>query len=810
MVTAASLCLFSAGGILTIHVFSQKTPALSEWEGRERAEQDQDPEPEAPPRAEAPQPEVVPVRAPAPEDKAQEKQKPPRGPVAEKSPPAEQAKANDKAPVRPVEAEARPKPPEPAAPIDLVQQRMQQAEIAATFAWTSYPIAGVAYSPDGRLLATAEKDAGIKLWDGQGNQAVSRLVGHRDALLSVAFSPDSRRLVSTDWSGAVKVWDVAAGQAILSVPGERKVWGATFSPDGRRLALGGWDGALRVWDAATGQEISALVRHTSWVTTVAFSSDGTRLASASADKSVKIWESATGRELVTLTGHKGPVLGVAFSPDGKRLATCSGGLDARLTPLPGEVKVWDSGTGREVFSLPSHSSWATGVAFSPDGQCLASVSRDRTVKLTLLGAGTRPEYSLTLTNRSGSVHSVAFRPDSQRLALSTGGFDIPRRPTYATANIWNIPTVRAHSLLSPKDNRETPIWSADFSHVATLSDQGVRVWDVERKTSSSLDKNLPAGSRSQWGMVLSPNGASVGINTQATGAVVLDMLHGRVTPLGPHSTIASFSPDGKHVVGRSGEEMKVWHSATGKPNISLGPPGRDTLWAFSPDGERLARLDNRGMMGWFCETGRVLFTLKPGPEATHCMVFSPDGAKLRTVTTEIVRTPQVTSVVGRTAVRVSTTIVLVVKEWNASTFQPGPEALLPKDFPKEGLVLSPEGKLLVGVTRERGESGIRSIKVWNAPTKTVLSLTTHVMPWGGSAQARSRFQAILLSPDGKRLVHQGREVELWDLATGQEVLTIASFNSSPYVTSVGPLSLRLLSRSTFWDLANVELVTSLK
>jgi WD40 repeat protein/tRNA A-37 threonylcarbamoyl transferase component Bud32 len=262
-----------------------------------------------------------------------------------------------------------------------------------------------AFSPDGQRLVAENK-----VWDvatgrevafkgslgkglGAGSAAARRPPG-LGADYDVAFSPDGKRLASTTGDKSVTVWDAQTGERILTLNGHtRHVYTVAFSPDGSHLASAGEDAVVKIWDAVTGRDVRTLSGCVYPISKVAYRPDGKQLAAASRAEGklpgeVKIWDPDSGREVFTLRGHSGTVLGLAYSSDGSRLASSSGvhmGTQKDEEKLwdtgslqPGEVKLWNTANGEELLTLRGALSRILGVALSPDGTRLAAACKSFT------------------------------------------------------------------------------------------------------------------------------------------------------------------------------------------------------------------------------------------------------------------------------------------------------------------------------------------------------------------------------------------------------------------------------------------------
>jgi WD40 repeat protein len=524
--------------------------------------------------------------------------------------------------------------------------------------WTA---SGLAFSSDNRLLAgigkalvnNGEEQIQIKVWElAAGKEILSEIVSVRfdpmtDYRSQMAFSPDGLRLALVI-GGVLRLWDIASGAGVIYILGSTlSAHALAFHPEGQRLAYASDDKVITVWDLAARRDVLHMRGHGNEVTLLAFSPDGKILASSSRDKTVKLWNPASGEEVATLKGHTMAVDSLAFCPAEKYLATGSNRLmydpKSKRWYYPGEVKVWDLVTGRNIFT---GGDWGgvSDIAFSADCRHLTSINPSGIIRLWSLIS--QPD-ALTLQSPTGFAGSLAFRADKDFLVSTTGTLDPEKRLT-----VWDLATGKPASGMAAVIPELTfGTLSPDGECVTAIIDQKtVKVWDVTngneiltlgtkkgniRGVALSLDrKRLATLEQSKWNAQKGKHVEMIRIWNAVTGRELIafeESLGVYVLPV--------FSADGKLAIPCSGEtatQFKIWSEASGEVVTFEGPPEAIYGVAFNPAGTQLATAGSGGSIRlWDATTGKLTLTLHghariPGEVfgSVFCLAFSPDGKRL--------------------------------------------------------------------------------------------------------------------------------------------------------------------------------------
>jgi RNA polymerase sigma factor (sigma-70 family) len=486
-----------------------------------------------------------------------------------------------------------------------------------------YQVFRLAFSPDGKTLAAvscgnpsfappgSSRPEIVRLWE-VGTGQLHELAGHTGGATSLAFSPDGKVLATGGHDGTMILWDSATRKQLRKIQLLEDVYfhprgngfdsggilALAFAPQGKTIASANHDGTVRLFEAATGKQLHVLRGHAHRVIDVTFSPDGRILSSGSTDQTVRLWDAINGALLNPRPGHDGGIARVLISPDARRAVTA--GSDRTL-------RIWDLTTARESLVLRDFKSSISAASLSPDGTRIAAGMEDGNIQLrdAVSGAVLRE-----LKGHSGMVRSLSFSPDGKALAsASPSGVNsnLAAREAARSLRIWDVGTGRELPRIEGNRNDWYAHFSPDGKWLAAY-DGGVVLWDAatgkkhHRLTQLTDFAFLPNGKRIVgWSPGAAGGGPAGGggggnekggiqVRSLADGALVYSF---QGPPRKPYiDGLFVLSPDARLLalaVSKDGgfeqNVLQLWEMTTGKLRRTLaGHGGEVTGCAFSPDG----------------------------------------------------------------------------------------------------------------------------------------------------------------------------------------------------------------------------------
>ena len=632
-------------------------------------------------------------------------------------------------------------------------------------------ISSMAYSPNGKLIASGGWDQTVRLWEVETGNEVRVFSGLKTNVGALAFSPDGKVLAAEAYF-SLKLWDVATGQELTPPIAQNwNVSSVVFSRDGQMVAAGSNDQTTRVWDVKSGKELWKFgdvkgytvepngVGHIpeEAVKAVAFSPTENILASASSDGKIRLFNITNGTLSRTLAGHTSPISSILYSSDGKRLVSAS----------ETGIRIWNADNGDLISDPGSNAIYdsaksITSIALSPDGDTLCVLDGNGGLTLYSLDGKRKPK---SLQSKSGGTFDlVAFGTDGETFATAGSGIF-----GNAEIRLWDKAEGKELRTLTGNANKIYAMGlSPDGSKLAVADDYStINIWNASRNdplksvnTESGHDvKTIASGSTGFSSIAFSPDSQSLAVGSiggteifdSDTGTLRVKLEKAKVDYAG-HPL--AFTPDGKSIAVAGPDDFSLWDLQSASIVRTFGRYSLEN-WLTRPmsiavdqSGKYLAGGSTDGVTRlWDLNSGNEIRTLCVQKEPITSVAFSPDGKFLAT------------------SAKLGNYTVCDVKTGNPILgFEEGAGSLN-----VEQVAFSPDSAKIAAVDI------FGKIRIWDLKTSKLEST------FAGQADSGAK-QSIAFSPNGKVLFSiSGRaKIDAWSLADNRKSASLVTIGKSDW------------------------------
>jgi|GEM_PF-1021325 len=496
-------------------------------------------------------------------------------------------------------------------------------------------VSSLAYSPDGRYLASASWDFTVKIWDASGGEPIRVLSGHKYQISTVKFSPDGELVATASCDGTARIWEARTGRCVsILTHGNSLVQYCFFASAGKSLVTGTDDGRVLVWDLASRRCIKTVVEPSKGLNALELSPDGRYIVTVGKDSAARLWELSSGdcvnvyREIEKLCGP------ASFSPDGALIASISN---------EGSIVLWERESGSVKRKLKAPESSLGSLSFSINGRYLASGASTGSIYIWDMRSG---DLSATLRESSCQIRCIAFSPDSTHLA--SGGRDGKKDASRRSIRIWNLKHRSCERVISGNSSQMRAIaFSPDGRSLAAVV-EGFRILvkDVlTLRTVMTLKLIMKSNEMIQC-LRFSPDGKYLVVSGSRGSIARWDCSDGRcVNSLADTRTMEqsvdsiAFSRDGSVLfTSIASGNILAWDLKDGRLIAEMkGQVGKINRMDVSPDGRYLASGGSQGVLNlWDISTGKLSRALQErgNDKFIYDLAFSPDGSRIAMVGSE--------------------------------------------------------------------------------------------------------------------------------------------------------------------------------